>query len=155
MNAASTLVEKITEALNLCLQDRPDLFLVEIEVRGREGNRVLDIYLDGDDGLDVEDCADVSNDLSEILETSDLIPGHYVLNVSSPGAGRPLSMARQYPKHVGRDLEVTLVSGEPSKTIKGRLTDATDEQLTLQPKKSEPITVPFSNIQHAKVLLPW
>lgn len=150
------LQNQIETLLNQVLADYPDLFLVEVVIRGRDGQRVLDIFLDGDEGIDIEQCADVSRDLGQLLETEDLIASAYVLNVSSPGASRPLSNPRQYKQHIGRDLQVLLLGeGIPSRTVKGRLTAADAEGITLQPPKTEAITFAFERIEKAKVLLPW
>ena len=64
--------------------------LVEIEYNPSTRHGVLRLYIDHEDGIQLDDCTDVSNQVSALLDVEDPIPGHYNLEVSSPGLDRPL-----------------------------------------------------------------
>lgn len=142
-----------------------DLFLVDVSVRGWKGSQVVEVFADREaepgTGADLDALADVSRQLGFLLETEEVFSSKYRLDVSSPGLDRPLTDPRQYRRHVGRDVALTLASGE---TVEGTLTDATPEAVTVQPvsgkgKKrvasGEPVTVSHVDLTDARILLPW
>ncbi|MCX4723402.1 ribosome maturation factor RimP [Streptomyces sp. NBC_01020] len=90
-----------------------DLDLEEIEV-SRAGRRgVLRITVDSDDGVELDTCAELSRAISEKLDESDVMgDGEYVLEVSSPGADRPLTEHRHYVRATGRLAKLTLTGGD-------------------------------------------
>ncbi|HIL57980.1 MAG TPA: ribosome maturation factor RimP [Rhodothermales bacterium] len=133
-----------------------DLFLVDLSVRGWKGSRVVEVFADREaepgEGADLDALAQVSRQLGFALDAEDVIEGKYRLDVSSPGLARPLTDARQFRRHVGRDIRLALFDGE---TVEGTLTDATPEAVTVTPEAGDPQTVPHDEIQTAKILLPW
>lgn len=82
--------------------------LVTLELAGKGHGTLLRVYIDGPDGVTVDDCADVSNQISGILEVEDPIPGHYTLEVSSPGLDRPLAKREHFVRFVGATVNVRL-----------------------------------------------
>ena len=68
------------------------------------------IYIDKDEGVTVDDCARVSHRINGLLDVEDPIPGGYDLEVSSPGVDRPLFVERDFARHAGAGLQVTLRS---------------------------------------------
>lgn len=130
-------------------------YLIDVVLRGRTGSQVVDVYVDGDAGLDVEQIAALSREIGFALDLADLIPGRYQLNVSSPGAERPLRLPRQYPKHVGRLLEVEVEVEEGAQHLQGKLVEVGPEGIQLAADGAAPRFVPFSAIRTAKVRLPW
>ena len=75
--------------------------LVDSELAGRGRNAVLRVYIDGPHGVTVDDCAEVSRQLSAILDVEDPFPERYVLEVSSPGLDRPLVRREDFERFVG------------------------------------------------------
>ncbi|QGX89124.1 ribosome maturation factor RimP [Escherichia coli] len=101
----STLEQKLTEMITAPVEAL-GFELVGIEfIRGRTST--LRIYIDSEDGINVDDCADVSHQVSAVLDVEDPITVAYNLEVSSPGLDRPLFTAEHYARFVGE--EVTLV----------------------------------------------
>ncbi|NNE70248.1 MAG: ribosome maturation factor RimP, partial [Rhodothermales bacterium] len=125
--------------------------IVDIVVRGRQGSRVVEVFLDSDDGIGLDQLASFSREVGFLLEAEDVIKGKYRLNVSSPGADRPLTLPRQMRKHVGRKLSVKREEGKP---VQGVLQSADDEGITLKKGKEE-VRLAFDSIQEARVVLPW
>lgn len=131
-----------------------NLFVVEIRELPKAK---IQVFLDGDEGITIQQCARASRFLEHRLEEEKLVPEHYTLEVSSPGVGQPLLLHRQYVKNIGRTVEVTLADGSKQE---GVLTAVAEEQFTLQQKvknketrKWEELTttIPFSSIQTTKV----
>ena len=133
-----------------------DLYVVDVAVKGAPGSRTIEVYVDGDEGAGLDDMAGVSYRLGFLLDTEDLVKGRYRLNVSSPGSDRPLVLPRQYPKHVGRDLEVTYADGDEVVSVRGTLQAAGGDAVTLEVSGQDaPTTIPYDAIREARVLLPW
>jgi ribosome maturation factor RimP len=83
--------------------------LWEIEYAPGRGGGLLRLYIDAADGVAVDDCERVSRAVSEALDAADPIPGHYTLEVSSPGIERPLRTAQQFAPYVGEKVFVETV----------------------------------------------
>ena len=81
-----------------------DCFTVEIDLRP---GQKLYVFADSDSGMTFEKCQKLSRYLEEHLDTNGWLGDKYLLEVSSPGVTRPLQFARQYPRNIGRTLEVT------------------------------------------------
>ncbi len=140
-----SLVEEVIDA---------SMFVVEVIVRGRKGSRVVEVFLDGDEPLSIETLARVSREVGFLLDVEEVIDGKYRLNVSSPGLDRPLTLPRQYKKHVGRTLRVRFRDGENERTVKGKVLE-TDEDAVVIAAGKEELRIPFTEMIRAKVELPW
>lgn len=128
-----------------------EVYIVDIVVRGRQGSRVVEVYLDSDDGVGLDQLASYSREVGFLLEAEDVIKGRYRLNVSSPGADRPMTLPRQMRKHVGRTLAVKQGEGD---SVEGVLKAADEEGIVLKKGKQE-VRLAFDTIQEARVVLPW
>ncbi len=73
-----------------------------------EGGLTLRVFIDSPKGIDVDDCGDVSRQVSATLDVVEPIKGHYVLEVSSPGIDRPLFVLAHYEKYVGERMKLRL-----------------------------------------------
>ncbi len=138
--------------------ENENIFLVDVNVKGNPGNQKIQVFIDGDEYVDVEACSSISRKLSEKLEEMDIIDGRYVVEVSSPGADRPLKLFRQYQKHIGRELEV--VTKEKRK-YQGRLIETGDNEIELSISSSkikkeldsETLKLSFEEIDNSKVVI--
>ena len=155
MSAEDTLAAWITDLLS----DDPDLFLVNIHISSGKGAKKVVIHIDGDQGVPIDTCAQISRALSQRLEEEDVIEGAYTLEVSSPGLSQPLQLQRQYAKNVGRHVKVLTTD---DKAIQGELLAVDDTQITIaaetnpRAKKKKAVTkeevIPFSHIKKTNVL---
>ena len=82
--------------------------LIEIEFVPGAGGGTLRIYIDSPEGIDVDDCGDVSHMVSELLDADDPFPGAYSLEVSSPGLDRVLRTPQHFAQFVGERVKVEL-----------------------------------------------
>lgn len=144
-------IKKIAEGK---LED-PGLFVVDVVVSLRGKQKVL-VTVDGDQGVTIDHCANLSRAMAEELDKLPGLNEAYLLEVSTPGVDHPLKFTRQYAKHVGRTLKV--IRGD--QTVEGKLTQVTTESVTLEQaigtgKKTEIkiIEVPFSEIEKSFVLV--
>lgn len=133
---------------------RADWFIVDVQARGRKGSRVIEVYLDGDQGVSVDDMASFSRELAFLLDAEDLIKGKYHLNVSSPGDDRALLFERQYARHIGKPVQVLVNREEGGIWLEGENLGVKDGVLTLQ-TKSGAEEWPLEDITKARIKLPW
>ncbi len=106
------------------------IFLLEVRGKGSK----YTVYLDSDTGLSFAELQKISRYLEEKLEADRAVPENYTLDVSSPGADRPLKLPRQYGKHIGRELLVRL-NDESEK--RGVLESVEDAGITISSKKKK------------------
>ena len=126
--------------------------VLAVELAGSGGNTTLRVFIDGPQGVNVDDCARVSHQLSAILDAEDPIQGHYTLEVSSPGLDRPLSKLQHFQAALGRKIRLkthTLVAGR--RRFQGTLIEVESDGVTLEADK-ERYDVPFSTISKARLL---
>lgn len=152
------LVERVT-AIAGPVVAAVDVDLVEVEVRGARGSRVVRVIADADGGLDLDLIAELSRDIGDLLDEEDLVDGRYTLEVSSPGVDRPLRTLRQFRRNVGRDVRLVrtreaIDRGEKGE-VTGRLTAADDDGLVLDVDGAGELLVPLADVDHGKVVLPW
>ena len=99
--------QKTEEILNPIVEKHGfDLWDVEYVKEG--GNWYLRAYIDKPGGIMVDDCEVVSRELSDILDEKDFIDEAYILEVSSPGLGRPLKKEKDYVRSMGKEVEIRL-----------------------------------------------
>jgi ribosome maturation factor RimP len=126
-------------------------FLIDIVIRGTERNRVIEVFVDGENTVTAKHCAEISRKLNEVFEEKELIKAAYRLDVSSPGIDRPLLYLKQYPKHINRKFEITYLNDDEKKKLKGTLIKVEGENLTFKTNKEQ--TINFKDIINAKVLV--
>jgi len=148
-----TLDGKIAQFVNELLT-RDDLYLVAVSVRGAKGSRMVEVFIDGDDGVSVSDLASLSRELAFVLEAEDVIKGKYRLNVSSPGDDRALLLERQYNRHKGKIVLVLVSREENGIWVEGENLGVNDGVLVLRNSKGTE-EILLKQISKAKIKLPW
>ncbi|KAK1182515.1 ribosome maturation factor RimP [Streptomyces sp. NBS 14/10] len=107
-----------------------DLDLEEVEVTPAGKRRVLRIVVDSDDGVQLDACAELSRAISQTLDDTDAMGQHpYVLEVTSPGADRPLTEPRHYRRAAGRLIKARLAEGGE---LVARITAVDDDGLDVE-----------------------
>ncbi|WEH39389.1 ribosome maturation factor RimP [Streptomyces sp. AM 2-1-1] len=133
------------------------LDLEEIEVSRAGRRRVLRIVVDSDDGVELDTCAELSRSLSAKLDETDAMgEDEYVLEVSSPGADRPLTEHRHYVRATGRLVKFTLTADAGAGELIARILEADDEGLDLEVpgvkgRKPTSRRIAFAEIDKARV----
>ena len=98
--------EKQTEELLEPIVAEQGFELVDVEYVKEAGNWYLRAYIDKPGGITVDDCEVVSRRFSDILDEKDFIDEAYILEVSSPGLGRPLKMDKDFRRSLGEEVEI-------------------------------------------------
>ena len=117
-----------------------------------EGGWVLRIVIDRDGGVSVEDCANVSRQLSAMLDVDDLIPNPYNLEVSSPGLDEELLVAKDYERFRGRSVRVQtegVVDGRS--TFRGTLRGLSGGLVLIEGEQGESWRVPLKQVREARL----
>ena len=135
-----SIKEHLEVLLNPMLEEG-NLFLVDLIIKPSKVSQKVIILIDSDEGITIQECTSISRRLAKQLEELEVFAEAYTLEVSSPGLDQPLVMLRQYRKNIGRNLKVTLKTGE---AVSGTLTEVGEEKITLQlpePKKKSKVPV--------------
>src|SRR5690348_33189 len=105
------LVEEIRNAAVRNLS--PEKFVVEVVISGKKIPKRVLVIVDGDTGMTIDDCADLSRKLSKEFEDRSFFgEENYILEVSTPGLDQPLKLRRQFQKNIGRKLKVKLQNSQ-------------------------------------------
>ena len=124
--------ESRVEAYLLPLMEENNFELVDVEYVKEAGTWYLRAYIDKEGGIAVDDCEVISRRLSDWLDKEDFIDDSYILEVSSPGLGRPLKKEKDYKRSIGREVEVRLYKAiDRQKEFTGTLSANDDKTVTL------------------------
>ena len=139
--------EQRTEAILLPILEKHGFSLWDVEYVKEGGNWYLRAYIDKPDGLGVNDCEVVSRELSDILDEEDYIEGSYILEVSSPGLGRPLKKDRDFERSMGEEVEIrTYRMIDRTKEFRGILKAYDKDSVTIEMEDSREKTFEKSEI---------
>lgn len=148
------VLQKVEEIITPVLQTRDNrLFDLELVQEGKD--TFLRIYIDNDRGVDLDECSIVSELLGEALDKNDPINGAYFLEVSSPGAERPLTSLDDMKQSIGKNVYVTLyvhIDGE--KAYEGILQSVEDDTVTIEYKyrtQRKTVSIPYDKIAKARL----
>lgn len=129
--------------------------LVGVEHMPQGRHSLLRIYIDHEDGITVDDCGDVSHQVSAVLDVEDPIRGEYTLEVSSPGLERPLFTLEHYARFVDHQVEIRLhaqVHGR--RKFKGRILGVEGDEVLVDVEGEEQ-RFAFDNIDKAHLVHEW
>lgn len=116
------------------------------------GGRTLRIAIDKPDGITLDDCERVSAVVGPLLDQADLVPGgRYDLEVSSPGAERPLRSRAEYERFLGKKANVRYRAGDSEAVIEGELLAVDDAGIAVQGRRSEVFHLPWEDILAARL----
>ncbi len=138
------LLEPAIEQLGFELSD------LEVKLGGRDG--LIRLFIDKADGVGLEDCESVSRQVSALLDVEDPLPGHYVLEVSSPGLDRRLTKLEHFQRFMGKEVQVILrfpIAGR--KNFRGALRAADKENIDVE-VDGESHRLPIATIQSARLI---
>ena len=150
---ASELASVVQAVVERVLSEE-DAFVVDLVCRGSAEKRVIEVFVDSQMSLTVDQLASISRRVAKIMEVEDLIQSAYRLDVSSPGAERPLTDIRQYAKHIGRSLLVQHGSPDSTAVSRGILLEVSSSSITLEIDGVHQ-SLPVHTIISSTVLLPW
>jgi ribosome maturation factor RimP len=130
-------------------------YLVELAFKTEHRSRIVQVQVDADAGITIDTCARISRELDHLLDTFEGLQGPFRLEVTSPGADKPLRMLRQYPRHIGRPFRLKIRSGDAITAFRGRLSAVEGSTLTFESEGGAPVAVAFDDILESYIELPW
>lgn len=148
---AGEVVERV-RSIALPLFTELGLELVDVEFRREAGGWILRLYLDKPDGVTLDDCQRVSEELSDLLDVENIIHHPYTLEVSSPGLNRPLCQESDFLRFAGQRARVTTlqaVSGQ--RRFLGFLRGYEDGRVALEREDGTTVLIPYVLISKARL----
>ena len=152
-----TFTDKVNKSAEEVFKSREDLFLIDLKI---DSSNKITIVLDGDNGVNLQDCIEVNRAIESSLDREDQ---DFSLEVASAGVSSPLKLVRQFKKNLNRDIKVKKIDNE---IIEAQLTRVSDENITLEWKAREPkkigkgketvekkVELPYSEIKEATVII--
>ncbi|HZS14292.1 MAG TPA: ribosome maturation factor RimP [Candidatus Dormibacteraeota bacterium] len=147
-------LDRITELVEPSLRQLGvELYDAQWLARGR--TPVLRLVIDKPEGVGLDDCARVSNAVSAVLDAHDPIEDRYELEVSSPGAERPLRTEQDWERALGRRVNVRFRHGDDEVVLEGRLTELglSDDTITVEAREGKslvPVRIPRGDLLAAR-----
>ena len=126
--------------------------LVDIEYLSEHGRWVLRIYVDGEGGITLDDCARVSNEIGDLIDVNDIFEHEYVLEVSSPGLNRPLKKVKDFIWATGKKVTLKTVSPvNGRRKFTGILKSFNEGALAIQ-TDNDLFSLPLKNVEKANLV---
>ncbi|AFC85550.1 ribosome maturation factor RimP [Frateuria aurantia] len=126
-----------------------------------QGQSTLRVYLECPEiegvrrEVTIDDCEAASREFSALLDVEDLIPGHYVLEVSSPGIDRPLFTAEQFARQIGQEIKILLkMPVEGRRRLRGRLVSVDGEKLVFE-ADGKSFEFEHDQVESARIVPDW
>ncbi len=131
-----------------------DYEFVGLEFISQGRHSILRVFIDTENGVGVDDCADVSRQLSAVLDVEDPIASEYSLEISSPGLNRPLFKLSQYEQFIGEEVKFKTIRPQlenGQRKFKGVITAIENNNIIFD-VENESISIPFSDIDKANIV---
>ncbi len=146
-----TIVEQIIDLTEPILENM-GFELVDVEYLLERGRWVLRLYIDSENGITLDDCARVSRELGDVMDTRDLITHRYVLEVSSPGLNRPLRKEKDFIRVIGKKIKVRMIAPiDGRRNFTGYLTDFRQGNLLVE-SNGQDVVLPWTEVEKANLI---
>jgi ribosome maturation factor RimP len=149
---SDTALDRITELVEPSLRQLGvELYDAQWDSRGR--TPVLRLLIDKPEGVDLDDCARVANAVGAVLDAYDPIEDRYELEVSSPGAERPLRNDQDWQRAVGRRVNLRFRYGDDEVVLEGRLLEVAETEVVIEARERKsvvPVTVAKGDLLAAR-----
>ncbi len=140
----NTLLEPTVTSMGFEISD------LEVKLGGHDG--VIRVFIDSPDGVGLEDCENVSRQISTFLDVEDPVPGHYVLEVSTPGLDRRLTKLEHFQRFTGEDVQIKLrFPLDGRRNFRGALKAAEGESIEVE-VDGESHSLPIATIELARLV---
>jgi ribosome maturation factor RimP len=151
MKSSEAIVQRSWELLTPIIEAN-GFELVEVEFVMERGSWVLRLYVDKEGGVNLEDCASLSEEIGHLLDVEDYIDRSYLLEVSSPGLNRPLRKPKDFERYSGNKVKVVMkeaVGGR--KNFKGILIGIQGDMVTIE-SSGQRFTFDIKDVKKANIL---
>lgn len=154
-SAKAEILEKLLEIAHRAGASE-SIEIVEVELLGGGNNRVLRIFIDRPEGVTHSDCERISEAVGVILDAEDILPGHYTLEVSSPGIERKLKTLRDFERFTGKKAKVLLREPvEARRNWEGVLRGAVNGTIVLEAGPGHRIEFALEQVERANLKFDW
>ena len=154
--ASKEQIQSKTEFLLQPIMEINHFELVDVEYIKEGSNWYLRIYIDKEGGITINDCEVVSRAFSELLDEDDYITGAYIMEVSSPGLGRPLKKEKDFARNLNREVEIHLYKAkDKTKEFRGILEDYTEKTVTIKTEEEVEIVFEKKDISLIRLAFDW
>jgi ribosome maturation factor RimP len=152
---SDTIVERVTRMVAPLVRDM-QLDLYDVELRGGTLRITVDTLPGAPSGIDIDTLALVTRMISRDFDHDDPMPGHYTLEVTSPGLERSLRTPAHFQREVGKEVAIRLRdTAGADRRVHGVLVAATDTEATVRLDDQSERTVPYAQIDRAKTVFVW
>lgn len=149
------VVERVESVIRSAVESQ-GIELVDVEYRKENGRWVLRLFIDKEGGVGVDDCEAMSYLAGDLIELENVIPHHYVLEVSSPGLDRPLKRPRDFLRSCGKLMRLSTVTPiEGRRNFMGRLVKFENDRITLKLQDETLVELPFTSLARARLEVEW
>lgn len=149
-----SLRERLLPIIAPIVTQQLGLDLIEVELKGSKANMVVRVIVDAEGGVKLDTCAAANRAIGDAFDTTDVMPGRYRLEVSSPGIDRPLRTPRDFKRNVGRTVQLRHRDHEEIKEHEGVIEIVSESGVSLKTDAGS-ITIPFTAIDYGKVIIQW
>ena len=152
----ASIEEKVEKLVEPKIQEIGyDLYDVEYAKEGK--NYFLRIIIDKPEGIDLNDCEKVNNEITDILDQADYIKEQYFLEVSSPGIERTLKKDKHLEKNIGKEVNIKLFKKDENgiKEYQGILKTFDTENITIETQTNEEKQIQRKSIAQIKTVYEW
>lgn len=152
----ASIEEKVEKLVEPKIQEIGyDLYDVEYAKEGK--NYFLRIIIDKPEGIDLNDCEKVNNEITDILDQADYIKEQYFLEVSSPGIERTLKKDKHLEKNIGKEVNIKLFKKDENgiKEYQGILKNFDTENITIETQTNEEKQIQRKSIAQIKTVYEW
>lgn len=146
------LITEHVEAVAKKVAEAGGIELVHVETAGTKRDMVVRIFIDKEGGVTIEDCTTVSRGVEEVLDSEDVIPVRYVLEVSSPGIERELYSVADFVKFTGQLAKVKVKTEiEGQKTFVGQIVSVDGEKIMIDDRTKGAISFEYREVSKANL----
>ncbi len=146
-------IPELIEKIILPISEKEKVEIVDIEYVNENGQKVLRIYIDSADGVNLDLCTKMSHIFGDEIDKNDPIKEHYVLEISSPGIDRILKKEKDFLRFKGFNVKVTTASAiNGQKHFKGLLVAVANNKIVVDDVTNKIVEMEISNIVRAQVI---
>ena len=123
-----------------------------IQIPGVKARGLLRVFIEKEGGVTINDCQRVSREIEAILDVEDPMPGHFTLEVSSPGLDRPLNRPEDFKRFTGQTARVvTMKTVENQKFFTGKILEAGEDEIIMLLPKDRQVVIAYKIISKARL----
>ncbi|MFA5975615.1 MAG: ribosome maturation factor RimP [Elusimicrobiota bacterium] len=152
MTAAKSVIVEQIEQLSFPVLQEHGAELVDLQFVHEHGHWVLRFFLDKENGITLDDCAQLSNHLGRILDATDVIQQSYSLEVSSPGLYRPLRKESDFKRYIGQRVDARVFAPlNGRRHFRGIIESAENDTVIVRDSTGEVISLPLAGLAKANL----